>query len=281
MKRTPERFSQARHAVRGIISQTLKDIGNETLIIHSEPMAPAKLYNLIIPDVHRDLMLQASSLMPQRSYYVIDNLKLKTYTQPDTPELIEYAINYVGMGERNGWLWPIYLNSVYSNTELGDKLLPLVDIAIQWETTINLFHRMFSEIDSIPLIMHMLPWLRLVIPHIEKSHLTIQEKDILLKMLNASAPRHVPGVSRWFGQVCKYGTELISFYNMTRRNKGTLGVDANQINPTNLSQVIIVPVLNEALTEYGLVEHFNEFVKAAQLSSMQRASLDPSYFERY
>jgi hypothetical protein len=265
MKRTPERFSQARHKVRGVISQTLRDIGNETLIIHSEPMDPAHLYRLLIPDVHYDIMLQASSLMPQRSYYVIDNLKLKTYTQPGMiPELIEYAINYVGAGERNGWLWPTYLNSIVPDTELGDKLLPLVDIAIQWETTLRLFHMMFSDIDSIPLIVHMLPWLRLVIPHIDKTHLTIQEKDILSKMFNATEPRHVPGVSKWFGQVCKYGTELVSFYNMTRRNI-TQGVDS--LHPNGPSKVIIVPVLNENLTEDGLLDHFHEFVKGAQLSS--------------
>jgi hypothetical protein len=248
-RRLEERHSALREEVRSALTDEMITITTELLLAYSDSMDPKDLYELVIPPGDYQTMVDASMLMPKRPSYLTDRIFMDTYCAVGAgyeSQRIEYSIAYIA-DKRVGWLYPAILNPVRPDNLLGHKLLPLVDIAIQAQTSIRLMNLMFREVNSVSLIMHMLPWLRLIALRVKPDR--SQLKTYLHKIANIGTPRFVPGVSRWFGEACKYGTELVSLHSITKKK-------------TDLDKgAIIVPVLDENLVEDGLVDHFNEFTK--------------------
>jgi hypothetical protein len=234
-----------------LIQSKLREIAVDTLHIYAEPMDPKHLYELLIPPGDYQTLVDASLLMPRVGRWSVDNLKLITHLTPEVMAAIEYSLNYKTTTHRTQWLWPVNLMLVSYDNELGHRLLPLVDIAIQWQTTIQLYNLFYSNFVPLSLTTHMLPWLKLVIPLLLSDS---NNKDVFKyfkRCLDTGTPRYVPGVSQWFGNVCGYGTELVSLYNIIK----------DKPKPMSQGEVVMVPVLTDELIEDGLVDHFNDFYK--------------------
>jgi hypothetical protein len=237
-----------------LIEAKLRDMANETIYNYSEPMWAEDLYKLLILPGDYLTLKNASMLMQPMSRWSSDNLKVHTYFTPEVIEQIEYNITYESDVSRTNWLWPQYLDGITPVNELGRKLFPILDIAIQWQTTIELYNMFRNTYIQPSLTLHMLPWIKLLIPDIKPHTDSDNRQEVityLQRMLDMGTPRYVPGVSAWFGQVCKYGSELISLHNMTKGN----------VHEFKNGQAKMIPVLTEALVEDGLRNHFNEFVK--------------------
>ena len=253
------RENKTRIEVMRLISNELDNIASQTLMTFAEKIPQEELYRLLIPTDIYETMYKASLEMPIiASPWIVDNIMLDTFTTRESEEqLIEYSITYISSRPsiflRPRWLWPARLTLVLPDNYLGRKLLPLVDLAIQWQTTKKLFYMITRDVNSLSLIMHMCPWIRSVIPMINTTYITIQQKDFLRKLLDVGSPRYVPGVSKWFGSVCNYGTELVSLYSMIKRDKVTSKEEDNE-------KAIMIPILNDNLIEDGLLDHFNDFL---------------------
>jgi hypothetical protein len=241
-------YSKKREVAKSEIMNKMTQMAFATLHDISEPMPVEHLYRLLVPPENFDVMWAASHLLrPRGSWSVYTNINIPTSLLPGVTELIEYCINYGDSGVN--LIIPQELNSILPGNELGHKLLPVIDIAIQWQTIITLTGLFFESISSLPLIAHMLPHIRLIIPHI-----TIESDspaaEYFTKILNAPLPRYVPGVSKWFGQVCRYGLELVSLHSVVKKNVKLNGQTAS-----------LIPVLSTRLIEDGLQDHFFDFCK--------------------
>jgi hypothetical protein len=233
-----------------LIRDKLRTMATETMVTYSDPMDPKLLYEQLIPYGVYQTLVNASLLMPQSSGYMIDNLKIHTQLTPEVTEVIEYALVYNGRSDRTQWLWPKHLNVISYDNDFGHKLIPVVDIAIQWQTTISLYELFYNH-NQIPMsiTMQMLPWLKFVIPTVYSDSKDPSAFRYLKRMMEVNAPRHIPEVSRWFGSVCRYGTELVSLHSL------------NKPKQSPSSWVTMLPVLKSSLVEDGLTDHFNEFYK--------------------
>jgi hypothetical protein len=239
-----------------LIKSHLIEIGLATLNVVSEPITQEELYHYLIPAGDYQTLVDASLLMPPISHWVIDRLKLNTDFIDQT---IEYSIIYqTPSTERVQWLWPEHLNAITAENELGRRMLPLVDIAIQWRTTLELFE-LFS-VNRVPLALtvRMLPWLRLVVPQLYSNDPAVFKR--LKQYMEAGEPQITPGVSVWFNKVCKYGTELISLYNIVKDKE----------HPKIPNTVIITPIIDKNLIEDGLSDHFHEFYNAYTYEKQRR-----------
>ena len=234
-----------------LIDNKLREIATELLLTYASPMDAEHLYRLLIPRQDYEIMEQASRRMPKRAgYSTSDNIMLVTQTTSTFQSKMEFNI-YYDTG-RTQWLWPADLNWITPSSELGRLLLPLIDIAIQAQTTIRLFDLFIHNVRNRALIVHMLPWLRLLIPKIDTRFTETQVKYVLRKYQEFSEPQYIPGVSSWFASVCAYGTELISLHTVVM--KDALKVQNHRQGTT------IIPVLRDDLIEDGLEQHFNEIV---------------------
>jgi hypothetical protein len=252
--------TQAETKAFGLIQSKLREIATDTLYIYAEPIDPVYLYELLIPPSDFQTLMDASLLMPRVGKWIVDNLRLATSLTPEVRTIIEYSLNYKTATERTQWLWPKYLMYVSYDNELGQRLLPLVDLAIQWRTTIELYSLFYNNFVPLSLTTHMLPWLKLVIPKVLSDSNDPSVFRYFKRCLDAGTPRYVPGVSQWFGNVCGYGTELVSLYNIIK----------DKPKPHSQGEVVMVPVLTSELIEDGLIDHFNEFyntMTGAQLQS--------------
>jgi hypothetical protein len=243
-----------------LIKGKLREIAIDTLYTLSEPMDPEELYGYLIPPGDYETMVDASLLMPRVSNWSTDNLHLHT---DFLNQIIEYSLNYKSTVDQTHtqWLWSRYLNNITPESKLGEKLIPLVDIAIQWSTTLELFSMFRKNGIPISLTVHMLPWLRAIVPSLYSDSNDPLVFRALKEYVEAKTPRYIPGVSKWFKGICGYGTELIAFYRIIK--------DKPKPPPLEDS-VIIVPVLDDGLHEDGLTDHFNEFYHAYQREKAQR-----------
>jgi hypothetical protein len=255
LPKIPERVMKMRRAhtqaetkAYDIIRSKLREIAIDTLHTYVEPMDPKHLYKLLIPPGDYQTLVDASMLMPRVSRWNVDNLRLNTHLTPEVESLVEYSLNYNPTNDRIQWLWPKHCNHIYYNNELGHRLLPLVDIAIQWQTTIELYSLFYNNFVPLSLTMHMLPWLKLVVPKVLSDSNDAGVFRYFKRCLDVGTPRYVPGVSQWFGNVCGYGTELVSLHSLIK----------DKSKPMSQGEVVMVPVLNHELIEDGLVDHFNE-----------------------
>ena len=243
-----------------LIKNKLREIAIDTLYTLSTPMAQQELYYDLIPPGDYQTMTDASLLMPRVSNWSTDNLHIFTGF---LNQRVEYSLNYKSTVDQTHtyWLWPRYINNITIESKLGKKLVPLVDIAIQWSTTLELFSMFLRNGIPVPLTVHMLSWLRAIVPSLYSDSNDPLVFRALKEYVEAKPPRYVPGVSKWFKGICGYGTELIAFYRIIKDKPKP---------PVPDDSVTIVPVLTNELLEDGLTDHFNEFYHAYQREKAQR-----------
>ena len=257
-----KQFTSVRIAACQHFKDALRQMAVTTMYAYSEPFTAEQIYKLIIPDDNYSVMRHASLSMPQRPSFFMKNVELMFVTDAHSdvrPPKIPFTLDYCHSASRIEWLIPNDLNSITLNNELGKKLMPIIDLASQWSTTIKLFELFSQQIPSMSLVLHMLPWIKLAIPKLDimnykynstnRGVLQDTIKDFLNKCLKSSEPRYVPGVSKWFGQVCSYGTELVSLHSMSKIESFKRANDKSYI----------IPVIGDPYVKDGLVEHFNEF----------------------
>ena len=243
-----------------LIKNKLREIAIDTLYTLSEPMAQQELYYDLIPPGDYKTMTDASLLMPRASNWSTDNLHIYTGF---LNQRVEYSLNYKSTVDQTHtqWLWPRYINNITIESKLGKKILPLVDIAIQWSTTLELFSMFHTTQIPISLTVNMLPWLRAIVPSLYSDSNDPLVFRALKEYVEAKPPRYVPGVSKWFKGVCGYGTELIALHRII--------IDKPK-PPVPDDSVTIVPVLTSELFEDGLTDHYNEFFHAYNKEKAQR-----------
>lgn len=222
-------------------------LADEMLTKISVPLQPMELYNLLILPGHFHTMLNASYLMePIESYSATSHIQLDY-----NAEYFDFSVIYYNSKSSSitNFLFPATLNEITPDNKLGEILIPIIDMAIQWETSAYLLNRFFYEL-SPGMTMHMLPWLRMFLHDLKARPSNSRVINTIDRYLGASTPQYIPGVSTFFSSVCKYGTGLLTASKLLEGN----------YKPKD-NTVIIIPNVNHIkLIEDGVVNQFEEFL---------------------
>lgn len=233
------------------ITRRVSSVAEQMVRQFSPIMNEEELYKQLIPEENYEVMHKASHLMQKLLYTIYSNsFHAQTYMgNSQTALSVQYYMFYKDDKSHIWWLWPENMNSISKDTKLGEKLIPTVDIARRWKTSLELIEKAFKNLKP-AMVMYFMPWLKITIREIlDGCFGHIENKNEFVRLLDQPRPRDIPSVNSWLFRMFREGEILLTQYSIVKDNN--YKVDSNC--------AMIVPHIRENLIYPRFFEEYNEF----------------------
>lgn len=225
----------------------LRSIAANMMVKFSPIINEEVAYRALVTPEQYPIMYAASKLMPTTSFsldFVAPTVIHKTIN-------VSYSLIHLISQQSIQWLWPKAINFITNDTELGRHLIPVVEMGIRWQTTLELV-RLMLRYHKPAIALYSMPWLKTFIENMPKVHEWRNEYN---RILSVPQPRDIPGKSRWLNHAMLDGGSLLTQYTLIK--------DMNRVMLS--SDVVIVPRLTiELLDSDDIKSQFIYFCDACK-----------------